>query len=102
MLFSMKDAQCYYDFLCVPSCDPSASGAIKQPDVSGGLSSSGSSGGSMVRTCFILFDQITSSLLLLCGCCALLRCLPHYCTCIVFLLCAFMSRVPSNAAQKAD
>lgn len=68
MLFTKKDAQCYYDFLCVPSCDPSASGAIKQPDVSGGLSSSSSSsGGSMVRTCFILFDQITSSLLLLCG-----------------------------------
>lgn len=93
----MKDAQCYYDFLCVPSCDPSASGAIEQPDVSGGLGSSGS-GGSMVRTCFILFDQITSSLLLLCGCCALLCCLPHYCTRIVSLLCAFMSRVPSNAA----
>lgn len=92
MLFSMKDGQCYYDFLCVPSCDPSASGAIKQPDVSGGPSSSGGSGGSMVRTCFILFDQITSSLLLLCGCC----------TRIVSLLCAFVSRVPSNAAQKAD
>lgn len=58
---SLKDTQCY-NFLCMLSSDPQSLWSLQT--VSGGVNSSSSSsgGGSMVRTRFILFDQITSAI----------------------------------------